>query len=356
MRAASPSHVGRRSAAKLAYGFTTLGLVLAATAGGLHVRAEHGNPTAVQLGMLRSRTFEFEYSMSLPSLPATARRVSVWIPLPRETAAQHVEEMNIETNLSKKVVSDPVYGNRFLYLETDGGLPERPSVALQFTIRRDGYGVRDPVASLSRTDQGVGFERFLQSDKLVPTSGVVAERSARVLSGFEGRSFQKARLLYEEVLRTMRYDKSGVGWGQGDAVYACEVGAGNCTDFHSLFIGMSRAAGIPARFVMGVPLPPARGEGQIPGYHCWAEFYDGEVGWVPLDASEAWKHPEMRELLFAGLDPNRVEFTIGRDIPLVPEDRAAGEVLNYSVYPYVMIDGLPYDGFVTSFRFRDVES
>jgi hypothetical protein len=68
-------------------------------------------------------------------------------------------------------------------------------------------------------------------------------------------------------------------------IYACEVGRGNCTDFHSLFIGLARAAGIPARFVMGFPLPVGQSEGGITGYHCWAEFYDEGLGWVPLDAS-----------------------------------------------------------------------
>jgi hypothetical protein len=34
--------------------------------------------------------------------------------------------------------------------------------------------------------------------------------------------------------------------------------------------------------------------GKIPGYHCWAEFYSGGE-WVPVDASEAWKHPERHQ-------------------------------------------------------------
>jgi len=152
----------------------------------------------------------------------------------------------------------------------------------------------------------------------------------------------------------MKYDKSGIGWGRGDAIYACEMGAGNCTDFHSLFIGMARAAGIPAVFVMGFPLPQGESEGDIAGYHCWAEFYDDRLGWLPIDASEAWKHPESRGLLFGGLDPDRVEFTIGRDVPLVPEDKARGAVLNYSIYPYVLVDGLPFAAVLTDFRFRDI--
>jgi len=50
----------------------------------------------------------------------------------------------------------------------------------------------------------------------------------------------KARAIYNYVIATMRYDKSGTGWGNGDAIWACTAKRGNCTDFHSLFIGMMR--------------------------------------------------------------------------------------------------------------------
>ena len=56
--------------------------------------------------------------------------------------------------------------------------------------------------------------------------------------------------------RTMRYDKTGTGWGRGDALWACDAKRGNCTDFHSPFIGMRRADGIPARFDIGFTQPP----------------------------------------------------------------------------------------------------
>jgi transglutaminase-like putative cysteine protease len=71
----------------------------------------------------------------------------------------------------------------------------------------------------------------------------------------------------------MSDDKSGEGWGGGDTIYACDVRKGNCTDFHSLFIGMARASNIPARFVSGFPVPENANQGEIPAYHCWAKFY-----------------------------------------------------------------------------------
>ena len=71
----------------------------------------------------------------------------------------------------------------------------------------------------------------------------------------------------------MRYDKTSSGWGRGDAVWACDAKRGNCTDFHSPFIGMLRVDGIPAGFDIGFPLPENKDKGDIAGYHCWAEFY-----------------------------------------------------------------------------------
>ena len=139
----------------------------------------------------------------------------------------------------------------------------------------------------------------------------------------------------------MRYDKSGTGWGRGDALFACDARRGNCTDFHALVIGMARSVGIPARFAIGLPLPAARGAGEIPGYHCWAELYVEGRGWVPVDTSEAAKDPARRDYFFGHHDENRLEFSRGRHLTLVPAQQ--GPPLNFFVYPYAEVDGKPHE-------------
>ena len=62
--------------------------------------------------------------------------------------------------------------------------------------------------------------------------------------------------------RTSIDSKAG---NRGDATWACESKRGNCTDFHSVLIGMMRSSGIPARFEIGFPLPENKNEGDIPG-------------------------------------------------------------------------------------------
>lgn len=163
---------------------------------------------------------------------------------------------------------------------------------------------------------------------------------------------QKARLIYDYVIGTMHYDHAGTGWGQGDAIFACTAHHGNCTDFHSLFIGMARAAGIPARFEIGFPIPIGQHQGEISGYHCWAEFYIQGIGWVPIDASEAWQMPSKHDYFFGGLDPNRVRFSGGRDLVLNP--RQSGSAINYFVYPYAELDGKPFAHLGHEFSFHDV--
>ena len=69
------------------------------------------------------------------------------------------------------------------------------------------------------------------------------------------------------------------------------------------------------------------------------------------DASEAAKHPQLRETLYGSQPADRIHFTTGRD--LVVSEGSAGQPLNYFIYPYVEIDGEPWGGRVpTRFAYR----
>ena len=196
-------------------------------------------------------------------------------------------------------------------------------------------------------------KEYLAPDKLVPVTGLPAELAGKVTSGIDP-PLDKAHAIYDYVFSTMAYDKTGTGWGRGDVLYACAARKGNCTDFHSLFIAMARSQGIPARFEIGFPLPTDNHAAEIAGYHCWADFFEPRHGWVPVDISEAWKHPEKQAYFFGAHDDNRVQFTMGRDLRLSPAQD--GEPLNYFVYPYVEVGGKAYPNVSTAFSFADVEA
>ena len=95
--------------------------------------------------------------------------------------------------------------------------------------------------------------------------------------------------------------------------------------------------------------------GRIGGYHCWAQFHTKDNGWVPVDISEADKAPTKKDYFFGRLNENRINFSTGRDIELVPKQ--TGTPLNYFVYPYVEVDGKPYpkEKIKLSFFYKDHE-
>ena len=307
-----------------------------------------------------ARNFEFTYVTKIPAVPADAKISKVWIPLPQSDAYQVISDLKIESPFPYKTHRDAEYGNEFAYLEIPAAkISGSAEVRVTFQVaRREHLVALGGNQSVPNAGRGNGpgtvadaaeLKRFLEPDRRVPLAGTIAELSAEQTRGIQD-PMAKARAIYDYVIATMRYDKSGTGWGNGDAIWACTAKRGNCTDFHSLFIGMMRVAGIPARFEIGFPLPADQHAGTIPGYHCWAEFYIAPYGWVPVDASEAWKHPEKKNYFFGAHDDNRVQFTVGRDIRLDPAQQ--GEPLNYFIYPYAELDGKPL-ALESKFSFQD---
>jgi transglutaminase-like putative cysteine protease len=302
------------------------------------------------------RDFAFTYVAKLPALPTDVRISKVWIPLPQSDAWQSISDLKIESPFAYSTRRDSEYGNEYVYLEIPAAkVSGAADIRVTFHATRQEHlvavgGNPGVIKTAATTAASTGdLKRFLEPDRRVPLRGVIAELSAEQTRGIED-PMAKARAIYDYVIATMRYDKSGTGWGNGDAIWACTAKRGNCTDFHSLFIGMMRAAGIPARFEIGFPLPADQHAGTIPGYHCWAEFYVAPYGWIPVDASEAWKHPEKKNYFFGAHDDNRVQFTVGRDIRLDPAQQ--GDPLNYFIYPYAELDGKPF-ALESEFSFQD---
>ena len=306
------------------------------------------------------RNFEFAYVTKIPALPADAKTSRIWIPLPQSDGYQAINGLKIESPIPYATRRDSEYGNAYVYLEIPAAKAAAGAeVRVTFQVARQEHLVAlggNPGAASGGSSNGAmptasagELKRFLEPDRRVPLAGTIAELSAEQTKGIQD-PVAKARAIYDYVIATMRYDKSGTGWGNGDAIWACTAKRGNCTDFHSLFIGMMRAAGIPARFEIGFPLQADQHAGAIAGYHCWAEFYVAPYGWIPVDASEAWKHPEKRNYFFGAHDDNRVQFTVGRDIRLDPAQQ--GEPLNYFIYPYAEVDGKPL-ALESKFSFQD---
>ena len=312
---------------------------------------------AAQIVDSSQRRFEFSYQVHVPALPSSSSPLRIWIPVPTSDSWQTITNLSIESPIAHRITKENQSGNSMAYFDVklDHAKPAF-DFAVHFTAVRREHCVdlsNADAAASSPAPSGVEFARFLQPDHLVPIDGVIAELSKEHTEGATTPE-EKAHKIYEYVVATMRYDKSGTGWGHGDAIWACTAKRGNCTDFHSLFDGMARAAGIPARFEIGFPLPIGKSQGEIPGYHCWTEFYLNGVGWVPIDASEAWKNPAKHDYLFGANDANRIQFSMGRDIRLNPPQQS--DRLNYFVYPYAEFDGKPFDQLQSHFAFQDLSA
>jgi transglutaminase-like putative cysteine protease len=286
-----------------------------------------GNPTDPE-----ASRFRFTYAVTVPAPPAGTRELHVWVPLPYEDpGVQSVADLEIEADVPHQVTTEPEYGNRMVHVRiADPAGAVR--IAWSATVTR-------------HVDAGQGslpnLPRYLRPDARVPLDGMATDLARKIGAldpslGLEAR----AKRIYDDVLDGMVYDKSGTGWGLGDFRHAVEVCQGNCTDFHARFTGVARAAGIPVRFTMGIPLK--KGENTYNSYHCWAHWYDGEH-WRPVDISEADKiadtDPEGAQWFFGHLGSDRIGLTFGRDITLSPPQR--GEKLNYFVFPWAEADGKP---------------
>ena len=266
-----------------------------------------------------ARTFHVAHEFKV------ARAATVWVPLPSDDAWQTVRDLRVDGAPWERVY-DPRWGNAAARVHASG--PATITVRYEVTRRERAADLSHATAQPAPS----GYAAWLQPDARVPLDARVRKIAADVTVG-KSTPLARARAAYDYVLTTMRYDKptgAGQGWGQGDIEWACDKKYGNCTDFHALFIGLMRASGVPARFSIGYSIPTGTG-GDIPGYHCWADFYVDGVGWIPVDASEAWKHKEKADYYFGHHDADRVQLATGRDVPL---PGARGPSLNYFVYPY----------------------
>lgn len=296
----------------------------------------------------KSRHFTFEYSFTV-RVTAPGKPLDVWFPIAHSDPYQQVRIISKQTDLPMRETSETRYGNRMFYAHT----ARTEKAEYHFSVKYDVVRLEHLAAASLHSPAPVDeLKRFLRPDRLVPVTGKPAKiAAAQIRPGMSDT--QKARALYDYTLNNMRYDKTGFGWGQGDAVWACDSHHGNCTDFHSLFISMARSLHIPAKFEIGFAIPENKAASDVAGYHCWAEFYTHDHGWFPVDISEAWQQRK-KEYFFGAHDVNRIQFTVGRDLELNPKQH--GRALNYFIYPYAEMGGREYPNIAIDFSFVDADS
>jgi transglutaminase-like putative cysteine protease len=299
-----------------------------------------------------ARVFQFSYEIFAEDLPDN-EAVDIYIPMPAQHADQRITVQSLQSSVPGSVGQESRYGNSYYHLHRPAGSSAPLSASMRWTVARE-PATASGVGELSSAQQA----QYLAPNTLVPVGHEILQPILAEIHQMriDDSPAATARAIYDWVVDNVEYKKVGTGWGNGDTFWACNERYGNCTDFHALFIALARSEGIPARFEIGFPIPGDRNRGDISGYHCWVQFYLPERGWVPIDASEAAKHPEQRELLYGGQPADRIHFSTGRD--LVLSLGSAEAPLNYFIYPYVEVGGKPWQGdtLKTRFSFEEVEA
>ena len=293
-----------------------------------------------------SRDVQLTYTATLKNVPASAHAVDLWLPVAQDTDGQFVSKVAVVYPAGGNIATEPRYGNKIWHKRFTppfGAQTPDGAVGAQivFSMHRDEIVVPQ-AKSLADAPKGAeGLDTYLADNRLIPVHLPAITKTAADLGLAKASPIHAARATYDWLIREFTYNWKAPGAGIGDVVWACDSKTGDCSDYHSVFIALMRNAGIPADHEFGFPIRTPGTEGRIPSYHCWARFHVDGIGWIPIDASEADKHPELFDYNFGAQSANLFKFSHGRDVNLVP--RQAGPALNKFIEPYAEIDGVPVE-------------
>ena len=222
----------------------------------------------------------------------------------------------------------------------------------------------------------------LRATRLIPTDGIVKETAAGITRGAR-TDLDKARAIYEWIVENTYRNPKTRGCGLGDIRFLLESRdlGGKCADLNALYVGLARAAGLPARDVYGIRVAPsqlgykslgASSDIVSKAQHCRAEVYLSDYGWVPVDPADVRKvmleePPGNRPLddgmvksararLFGAWEMNWMAYNFAHDVAL---PRSSGRPLGFLMYPQAetaegRLDSLDPDTFRYEIRAREI--
>ncbi len=197
---------------------------------------------------------------------------------------------------------------------------------------------------------------FLRPTKLIPTDGVV-KATASVITKDARSDLEKAHAIYEWIVENTVREPKTRGCGRGDVRFMLESGdlAGKCADLNALYVGLARAAGLPARDVYGIRVAKSElgykslgvsSQDITKAQHCRAEVYLDAYGWVPVDPADVRKvmleEPpgnrglndavvkETRRRLFGSWEMNWMAYNFAHDVTLPGSN---GAPVGFLMYP-----------------------
>ena len=243
------------------------------------------------------RTFEITTRVEVLKYSGTTR---IWVPaaLISQTPYQKTlaNTVNCEGGTARIVESKPdTLG--IIAAEYPAGV--RPVLAVTSRIETRNWAVDLSTPLNAPKEDRATLEHFLRPTKLLPTDSIVEATAGKITSGAK-TDVEKARAIYEWIVENTFRDPKTRGCGVGDIRFMLESGdlGGKCADLNSLYVGLARAAGLPARDVYGIRVAKSEmgykclgvsSEKVTKAQHCRAEVYLGDYGWVPVDPADVRK-------------------------------------------------------------------
>ncbi len=303
-----------------------------------------------------ARTYHVRIGAKVGALPEGAKTLEVWVPVPRSGPYQDVGAVRVEAPWPMTLHFDPEYGNAFYHARVENPGAGGFEVAVEFEVTR--YEARvevDPRRVTPLPEDLSPYTQYLSPSQYVRITPQVRRMAAEAVAGKDSL-YEKVIALRDLVYDFMEYDKSVPGYGKGDVERACRVRKGNCVDFHTLFMALCYSQGIPVRYVSNADLPFGK---MAPnycrfGFHCAVEVLMPPYGWVPVDISHAKKGRNTKEYYFGRWDYYRVELGYGRNVLLAPPQRG-NRLQHVPNYPYIEVDGVPFEGVEPVLLYRDLE-
>jgi transglutaminase-like putative cysteine protease len=232
----------------------------------------------------------------------------------------------------------------------------KPVLTLTSRIATRDYAV-DLWASVKAQKPNAGELRyFLRPTKLLPTDGIVKATADEITRGAH-TDVEKARAIYAWIVENTFRDPKTRGCGIGDIRFMLESKdlGGKCADLNALYVGLARAAGLPARDVYGIRIGKSElgykslgtaSENVTKAQHCRAEVHLAGYGWVPVDPADVRKvvleEPpgnrllgddmvkKARARLFGSWEMNWIAYNFAHDVAL---PGSSGAPVGFLMYP-----------------------
>jgi len=249
----------------------------------------------------------------------------------------------------------------------------KPILTLTSRVETKNYSVDLSAPGMAAKANRAELEHFLRPTKLLPTGGIV-KATATEITRSSKTDFEKARAIYEWIVDNTFRDPKTRGCGLGDIRFMLESRdlGGKCADLNALFVGLARAAELPARDVYGIRIAKselgykslgASSANITKAQHCRAEVYIHGYGWVPVDPADVRKvvleeppgnrplDDEMvrkaRARLFGSWEMNWMAYNFAHDVAL---PSSAGAPVGFLMYPQAetaegRLDSLDPDNF-----------